>query len=398
VGKYIKMKKIISIFLPLILVGGILFSQEEGLLSERNSKKGGLFGKKSKDETPKKDIILIKDPYTIDDLNKIKSEFNSGKSGSLELLIEIYKDKNQILQVRLDALNILSISKDPILKMAILETISDSSFLEMEIMKKALKILIGFNSPESTAGLIEGLSNSEMQIMDLRAEIIESIGENNSEDKVITLLELYEISLKNHQRMNELLTLSLGELDDNRAIPLLMDIARNDEIDLHIRNRAVEILSRKNAPELVDFFVEMLGSPGSNDQMLNFVNNSMGIVERDRLLMALLESYQIGKNRYYAVLHSIMGSLEDYSNPEIKPVFIEVAKTDGFPRLLRIKAIQSLSTFGDVSVLDELIPILEDSYNYDYFYELNNLANSLNAGDFYKNKIREASLKAMQSN
>ena len=169
----------------------------------------------------------------------------------------------------------------------------------MEIMKKALKILIGFNSPESTAGLVEGLSNSEMQIMDLRAEIIESIGENNSEDKVITLLELYEISLKNHQRMNELLTLSLGELDDDRAIPLLMDIARNDEIDLHIRNRAVEILSRKNAPELVDFFVEMLGSPGSNDQMLNFVNNSMCIVERDRLLMALLESYQIGKNRYY---------------------------------------------------------------------------------------------------
>ena len=97
--------------------------------------------------------------------------------------------------------------------------------------------------------------------------------------------------------MNELLTLSLGELDDDRAIPLLMDIARNDEIDLHIRNRAVEILSRKNAPELVDFFVEILGSPGSNDQMLNFVNNSMGIVERDRLLMALLESYQIGKNR-----------------------------------------------------------------------------------------------------
>ena len=397
------MKKIIPIFLPLVLVVGILFTQEEDSISSENTKKSGLFGRKSKNKTtkkesPKKDIVLVKDPYTIDDLNKIKSNFNSGKSGSLELLIEIYKDKNQILQVRLEALNILSVSEDPTLKTAILETISDSDFLEMEIMKKALKILIGFDSPESSAGLIEGLSNSEMQIMDLRSEIIESIGENNSEDKVITLLELYEISLKNHQRMNELLTLSLGELNDDRAIPLLMDIARNDEIDLHIRNRAVEILSRKNAPELVDFFVEMLGSPGSNDQMLNFVNNSMGIVERDRLLMALLESYQIGKNRYYAVLHSLMSSLEDYSNPEIKPVFIEVAKTDGFPRLLRIKAIQSLSTFGDVGVLDELIPMLEDSYNYDYYYELNNLANSLNAGDFYENKMREASLKAMQSN
>ena len=96
----------------------------------------------------------------------------------------------------------------------------------------------------------------------------------------------------------------------------------------------------------------MLGSPGSNDQMLNFIHNSMGIVERDRLMMALLESYQTGKTRYHAVLHSIMTSLEEYQNPEIKPVFIEVAKTEGFPRLLRIKAIQSLEGFNDVSVLD----------------------------------------------
>ena len=45
-----------------------------------------------------------------------------------------------------------------------------------------------------------------MQIMDLRAEIIESIGENNTGDKVITLLELWK--LFKSQRMNEL-TLSL---------------------------------------------------------------------------------------------------------------------------------------------------------------------------------------------
>ena len=54
-----------------------------------------------------------------------------------------------------------------------------------------------------------------------------------------------------------------------------------------------------------------------------------------------------------ADLHSIMDSLEDYKNPNIKPVFVEVAKTDGFPRLLRIKAIQSLAYFEDQAVLDE---------------------------------------------
>ena len=376
------MKKMISLFLLIFLSSLCL----PGPFSNNTTKEN------------KKDIILVKDPYTLDDLEKLRADFFSEKSGSLEALIKIYGDKDQILSVRLAALDLLSESQDPTLKTALQETISNTDFLEIDIMKKTMKMLLSFDSLESTDFLLQGLSNSVLKIIDLRSEMIEAIGENNTEDKIITLLDLYEISLKDHQRMNELLTLSLGELDDNRSIPILMDIAQNDKIDLHIRNRAIEILSRKNAPELVDFFIEMLGSPGSNDQMLNFIDNSMGIVERDRLLMALLESYQTGKTRYYAVLHSIMGSLEDYQNPEIKPVFIEVAKTDGFPRLLRIKAIQSLESFNDVSVLDELIPMLEHSYNYDYYYELTNLANKLGANNMYKERIRLAGYKAMQNN
>jgi len=373
------MKKIISLFL-LILVSSLCFPQ--------------LFGNN------KKDIILIKDPYTLDDLEKLKTDYFSGKSGSLENLISIYQDHEQILSIRMAALDILAESENqtPTLKVALQNTISDMQFIEIDIMKKAMNILLTFDSIESTDFLLEGLSKSVLQMIEFRAEMIEAIGENNTEDKIITLLDLYEISLKDHQRMNELLTLSLGELDDNRSIPILMDIAKNNDIDLHIRNRAIEILSRKNAPELVDFFIEMLGSPGSNDQMLNFIHNSMGIVERDRLMMALLESYQTGKTRYHAVLHSIMTSLEEYQNPEIKPVFIEVAKTEGFPRLLRIKAIQSLEGFNDVSVLDELIPMLENSYNYDYYYEVNNLANKLKANATYKQKIKLAGYKAMQNN
>ena len=373
------MKKIISLFL-LILVSSLCFPQ--------------LFGNN------KKDIILIKDPYTLDDLEKLKTDYFSGKSGSLENLISIYQDQEQILSIRMAALDILAESENqnPTLKVALQNTISDMQFIEIDIMKKAMNILLTFDSIESTDFLLEGLSKSVLQMIEFRAEMIEAIGENNTEDKIITLLDLYEISLKDHQRMNELLTLSLGELDDNRSIPILMDIAKNNDIDLHIRNRAIEILSRKNAPELVDFFIEMLGSPGSNDQMLNFIHNSMGIVERDRLMMALLESYQTGKTRYHAVLHSIMTSLEEYQNPEIKPVFIEVAKTEGFPRLLRIKAIQSLEGFNDVSVLDELIPMLENSYNYDYYYEVNNLANKLEANATYKQKIKLAGYKAMQNN
>ena len=356
-------------------------------------KKSKRLSKKNKESKP---IILVKDPYTLDDINKLAIAFTSGKKNSLQTLIAVAIDKNQILSVRMAALNALSDSKDPMLKTALKDLISKSEFVELDIMSKTIKMLLSFDDLGSTKALTEALLNSENKIMNFRTELVNAIGENNTEDKIIALLDLYEISLSNHQRMNELLTLTLGEMEDQRSIPILMDIAKNDNIELHIRNRAIEILSRKDAPELVDFFIERLGSPGSNDQMLDFIHNSMGLVERDRMLMALLESYQTGKTRYYAVLHSMMNSLEDYSNPEIKPVFIEVAKTDGFPRLLRIKAIQSLASFNDPLVLDELIPLLESSTNYNFYYEIVSLSKELNAGESYNQKIKQAGLKAMQ--
>ena len=89
-----------------------------------------------------------------------------------------------------------------------------------------------------------------------------------------------------------------------------------------------------------------------------------------------------------------MSSLEDYTNPEVKPIFIEVAKTDGFPRLLRVKAINSLVQFKDKTVLDELIPMLEDFNNYDYYYEIINLAKDLGASSEYNHKINLAAYKA----
>ena len=356
-------------------------------------KKSKRLSKKNKESKP---IILVKDPYTLDDINKLAIAFTSGKKNSLQTLIAVAIDKNQILSVRMAALNALSDSKDPMLKTALKDLISKSEFVELDIMSKTIKMLLSFDDLGSTKELTEALLNSENKIMNFRKELVNAIGENNTEDKIIALLDLYEISLSNHQRMNELLTLTLGEMEDQRSIPILMDIAKNDNIELHIRNRAIEILSRKDAPELVDFFIERLGSPGSNDQMLDFIHNSMGLVERDRMLMALLESYQTGKTRYYAVLHSMMNSLEDYSNPEIKPVFIEVAKTDGFPRLLRIKAIQSLASFNDPLVLDELIPLLESSTNYNFYYEIVSLSKELNAGESYNQKIKQAGLKAMQ--
>ena len=46
----------------------------------------------------------------------------------------------------------------------------------------------------------------------------------------------------------------------------------------------------------------MLGDPETNEEMLGFINNAMGDIQNDRLTIALLESFQTGKNRYFANL------------------------------------------------------------------------------------------------
>ena len=352
------------------------------------------WGKRSKRLTGKS-IVIKQDPYTSEEIYKLKDLYDAGNHSALDALIKLYQDKNQTYDIRILCLDLLSELDNPLIKDALSNSIQNMEFLELEYLAKSINILKNYNDLESTNALIAGLSNSENKIMDLREIIVKAIGENGTTDEIITLLDLYEVSLENHSRMNELLAYTLGNMDDDRGIPILIDIANNNNINIRIRNTAVEILSRKNAPELVDYFVEMLGDPETNEEMLNFVNNAMGNIQNDRMIMALLESYQTGKNRYFANLYSIMSALEDYNNPQIKPTFIEIATTDGFPRLLRTKAIKGLENFNDPGVLDYIIPILENPDNYEFYFDILDLANNLDASEGYMNMIRNAAYNAM---
>ncbi len=376
------MKKTLHIFIILSLIISISFAKKDR--SKKNKKS-------------KKSIIQLVDSFTFEDIEKLKDSFNTGNEKSLNKLISIYQDSNQSIAIRLAALEAIENSEDINLKIALEEVIQNADFVLNDLMKKSLYTLIKMDDESSSKAIIQGLQKSEDKIIDLRTIMVDAVGENNTEDKIITLLELYEVSASNHQRMNELLTIYLGDLDDVRAMPILMDIARDNNLKMSTRNRAIEILSRKNSPELVDFFVEILGDPNSNDTMQEFINSSMELENRDRMVMALLESYQIGKTRYHAILYSIIEGLEDYDNPQMKPLFLDVAQTEGFPKGLRIKAIQSLANFNDETVLNELITMLEHNDNYQFYYEIYTLAEKLNANQNYINKIRQAGFNAMKN-
>ena len=361
---------------------------------KRRNKKKKKSKRTNKKRLKNKGLILKQEPYSEEEIYKLKELYDNGDHVALEILINIYLSKNQMYDIRIFTLNILSEIDNPLIKVALESSIENFNFIELEFLSKSIEILKGYNDIESTNALIKGLANSENKIMELRTEIIDAIGENGSEDKIITLLDLYEISMKNHARMNELIALTLGNMDDDRGIPILMEIASNKDINIRIRNTAIEILSRKQAPELVDFFTTMLGDPETNEEMLTFVHNSLD-VQNDRMIVALLESYQAGKNRYYASLHSMMSALQDYNNPQIKPTFIEIATTDGFPRAIRVKAINGLANFKDSSVLEFIVPILENPKNYDFYFDILNLAQSLNAEEKYMHLISKAAHNAM---
>ena len=93
----------------------------------------------------KESIVLVPDPYTIEDVKKLEVSFLSGQTNAIEELIEIAKDKNQVLYVRMEALNILSSSDHPMIKIALKDIISQAEYIELEIMSKRTLLILEFH-------------------------------------------------------------------------------------------------------------------------------------------------------------------------------------------------------------------------------------------------------------
>jgi HEAT repeat protein len=204
------------------------------------------------------------------------------------------------------------------------------------------------------------------------------------------------MSKRSNARMNKLLTTTLGKIGDDKVIPILMEIAKNKNLPVDVRSRAVDVLSKKQAPELVDFFVEMLGDPVSRDKVNEFAFEVMGDMPEERMLMALLEAYQVGRHKYYSLLNTIIGSLDNFDNPEIKSLYLEIAQTKDFPSNIRLKAFRGLTRFSDPEVVEGIVELLNDPANYIYYNEIVGMLHEFDVYDKYRDKLRMAAFKAMK--
>ena len=334
--------------------------------------------------------------YALEDVEKQRLKSKNGDEKALQLLTEMYKDNNQSYEVRLAAMRALSESRDPKVIHDIQGTVRNASLIELDLMKEAIKILISFQDISSTDSLIAALNATEAKTNEIRTDILSAIGEIGTKDEVILLIKLYEVSKRSNAQMNKLLTTTLGKIGDDKVIPILMEIAKNKNLPVNVRSRAVDVLSKKQAPELVDFFVEMLGDPVSRDKVNEFAFDVMGEMPEERMLMALLEAYQVGRHKYYSLLNTIINSLDNFDNPEIKSLYLEIAQTKDFPSNIRLKAFRGLTRFSDPEVVDGIVELLNDPANYIYYNEIVGMLHEFGVYDNYQDKLRMAAFKAMK--
>ena len=314
---------------------------------------------------------------------------------ALVQLISIYKDRNQVYDVRLEALRALAESRHPSVIEAMQEAIRDASMIELDLMLESIEVLSQFGVPKSSPAFVKGLKTSESKIMAIREAIIAAIGKSGSEDQIITLLDLYEISKNNAARMDKILSLTLGAIEDDRAIPILMDIASNETHDIKTRTIAVETLAKKQAPELVDYFIQLLGDPSTRHRLNEFTLSVMGEIDNERMILALLESYKNGKTQYHSLLNTVLSTFEEYQNPEVIPLLQEVALTRDLPHSTRLKAIKTLARYDDERSIDAIVEMLEDSENYIFYYDIIAMMDEFGGYEKFKNRIRKVSYRAM---
>ena len=83
-------------------------------------------------------------------------------------------------------------------------------------------------------------------------------------------------------------------------------ISRNPSVKIGIRNRALEILGKKDPSQVAGAFAELLGDPETNLEVRDFALDTMKGVKEENLILALLQTYRTGKDQYYNILNTLL--------------------------------------------------------------------------------------------
>ena len=347
----------------------------------------GLFGKKS-----------IGDPNDPDFLNRVqelKSAYRGGNIRALDELIEVYQDPDLHAKLRVAAGKTLALTQHPRALHAISEMVATTTALDYTLLNESISMLGMFSeNPKAANALVKSMSTMEKRTNEVHIALVKSLNRVRTKDQILALLDLYEVAKSNMSRTERLLTETLGAIGSDQVVPVLTSVARDPKINIGIRNKAVEILGKKNPTDVAIAFAELLGDPNTNLEVREFALNTMKGVKEENLVLALLNTYNMGKTQYYSLLNTMLAALGEFDDPEVKKAVIEIAHSNDYPTDIRKKAIDNLAAFNDPSVVEGLLPMLENKENYIYYDNIINMVYALGEEKKNAESVRRMAFKA----
>ncbi len=347
----------------------------------------GLFGKKP-----------IGDPNDPDFLNRVqelKSAYRGGDVRALDELIKVYENTDLHIKLRIAAGKTLSQTQHPKALHAISEMVATTTAVDYTLLNESINMLGIFSeNPKAADALVRSMHTMEKRTNEVHISLVKSLNRVRTKDQILGLLDLYEVAKSNMARTERLLTETLGAIGSDQVVPVLTMIARDPKINIGIRNKAVEILGKKNPNDVAIAFAELLGDPNTNLEVREFALNTMKGVKEENLVLSLLNTYNMGKSQYYSLLNTMLAALGEFDDPEVKKAVIEIAHSNDYPVDIRKKAIDNLAAFNDPSVVDGLLPMLEHKENYIYYDNIINMVYALGEEKKNAESVRRMAYKA----
>ena len=347
----------------------------------------GLFGKKS--------IGDPNDPDFLNTVQELKSAYREGNVQALDDLIEIYEDPDLHVKLRVAAGKTLAQTEHPRALHSISEMVATTTALDYALLKESIKMLGMFKeNPKAADALVRSMRKMEDKTNEIHITLVKNLMRVRTKDQILALLDLYEVAKSNMSRTERLLTETMGAIGNDQVIPILTQVAKDPKINIGVRNRAVEILGKKKPDDVAVAFAELLGDPNTNLEVREFALNTMKGVKEENLVLALLNTYNMGKTEYYSLLNTMLAALGEFDDPEVKKAVIEIAHSNDYPMDIRKKAIDNLAAFNDPSVLNGLLPMLENKDNYVYYDNIINMVYKLGEEKKNAESVRRMAFKA----
>ena len=330
-------------------------------------------------------------------IENLSTAFSEGKLQALEEMIAIYNDTNQPYDVRMAAGVALAETQHPTALNALSEAVGDAAALDVTFMIGSIELLAQFrDDPRAADAMISAMNKVEEKTNELELSLVKNLNKVRTKDQVMALLDLYEVSRSNFNRTEKLLTETLGALGTDEVVPILTQISRDPNVNLGIRNRALEILGKKDPSQVAGAFAELLGDPQTNLEVQDFALNTMKGVKEENLILALLQTYRSGKDQYYNLLNTLLEALGEFKDPSIQKAVKEIAMNDAYPQDIRVKAIDKLSDLGDETVIPSLMPILSDPNQFNLHSAVIQTVKNLGVYETYEQEIHRRTFEAHQ--